>query len=737
VQSAALHPRDYTWLETRIAMCESASPSIAEMELDLEGISCVGCVWLIEKIFRDRPGAVRIEINTQYGQVRMKWRSGIFDVTAFAREIQQFGYIFGPPGERPQQESRRLLGKLGLCGAFALNAMIFTLPRYLGMDPSFSLAPLFELLALLFATLALLTGGSYFIKRGFKGVLQGVLHIDFPIAIGILVAWTGSVLGWIIVDARFLYFDFVAVFIFLMLVGRWIQERALENNRHRLLSHNKTPKDVHVVAEDLQTEETRPLDALRSGERIRVMPGEVVPVLGELESKQAAISLEWINGESAMRSMDQGQWIPSGAQNIGIEPVLLIAHQTWKESLLNRLLAARPAEQRNRHLEQILRIYLVIVLFTATGGGLFWSLGKGDSLTAVQVILSVLVVSCPCALGVAYPLAQEWAVLHLRPHGIFVRSNDLFNRLANIRGIVFDKTGTLTLEAPELADPDVLLSLEGPDLAVLREMVKSSLHPVSRALRDALLSIGTGNTLTPEDLHIREEVGMGLVASSALMSSSWTLGRPGWKSSDGGIPDAHSECDFQKNGRLLAGFNFREALREDALSSIDVLRNRYSIHILSGDRQVKVQKMARKLKLPEESAIGDQTPEEKASFVEALGTQSLYIGDGANDSLAFSKARVRGTPATPHGLLQDKADFYFTGRSLSGLLHMFRIQKLRQDAVRSAFAFAVVYNFGVVALALHGNMHPLLAAILMPLSSLSTLSIVAAIYRRGNKAVLA
>jgi Cu2+-exporting ATPase len=734
VMAAALQPRDYSWLEARIAAIESAHPSLAEVVLDLEGISCVGCVWLIEKIFREHPGAVRIEINTQYGQVRLQWRPGVFNVVDFAREIQQFGYVFGPPGERPQSESRRLVGKIGLSGAFALNAMLFTLPRYLGMEPTFSLAPVFELLSLLFATLALLAGGSYFIKRGIHGILRGVLHIDFPIAIGILVAWAGSILGWIIGDTRFLYFDFVAIFIFLMLVGRWFQERALERNRHQLLSRNKAPREVHVVGDDLQTEENQPLEALEPGQRFRVLPGEVVPVLAELESVKASVSLEWINGESAMRTLEGGHYVPSGAQNIGLEPILLKARQGWRSSLLSKLLASHAEDQRNAFLEKVLKNYLLAVLAIAAGGGLCWSLLLGQPLTALQVMLSILIVSCPCALGVAYPLAQEWAVLQLRRHGIFVRSSLMFGALGKVRQVVLDKTGTLTLEAPQLANPGELETLEAADAAILRELVKSSLHPVSRALREALLKLPDSPAGLPEDLRISEEIGMGLMAESE--NRAWTLGRPGWRGSDL-VPHEDHDCEYRKNGHLLAAFRFAEALREDAVESVGWMRKRFAVSILSGDRSEKVKAMASQLGLPGEAAIGEQSPAEKAAFVESMNSRALYIGDGANDALAFAKAAVRGTPATPHGLLQDKADFYFTGRSLSGLLEIFRITELRRNAVRLAFGFAVAYNVAAVALALAGKMHPLLAAILMPLSSLATISLVALTYRKGEKPVQA
>ena len=327
-------------------------------------------------------------------------------------------------------------------------------------------------------------------------------------------------------------------------------------------------------------------------------------------------------------------------------------------------------------------------------------------------------------------------VKSLRRFGVFVRSPLLFTRLEKISQVVFDKTGTLTMEAPVLEDASSLGRLDEPDRAILREMVQSSLHPVSRALREALLVLPVETPARPPDLRLREEVGMGLVAESSETGKRWTLGRPGW---EGALPgDGAAQCEFRADGALLAGFRFRDALREDAAESIDWIRQRYAITILSGDQTEKVRQMAGLLGLPEEAAIGDQSPQEKASFMESLGNRkALYIGDGANDSLAFSRAEARGTPATPHGLLQDKADFYFTGRSLAGLLQLFSVARTRARAVSVAFGFAIAYNIAVVAVDLAGHMHPLLAAILMPLSSLATISMVALVYRGREKQVQA
>lgn len=735
VPTAALQPRDYSWLEAFTAKIEPTGDGIAEAVFDLEGISCIGCVWLIEKRFKEQAGALRIDINTQYGQVRMRWRSALFKPVVFAREIQEFGYLLGPAGNRTKGESQRLVSHLGLCGAFALNAMLFTLPRYLGMERDFMLAPLLELLALLFASLSLLTGGTVFIKRGFHGLAQGILHIDFPIAIGLLVAWTGSVMGWLIGDERFLYFDFVALFVFLMLLGRWVQERALEVNRNRLLSGNKAPRSVHVIGDDLRESTVCPLVELRRGQRFRVLPGEIVPVLAELESREASVSLEWINGESTMQAHRQGQWIASGAQNIGLEPILLQARQTWQEALLRKLLESGAPSERNLTVERILRVYIGVVLAVAAIGTGTWGLLMQDWLSGLQVAISVLVVSCPCAIGVAYPLAQEWAVLHLRPFGIFARNNTFLGMVHRVRQLVLDKTGTVTLEAPVLKSQRSLRELADTDKAVLREMVKSSLHPVSRALREAFL-IEEVAAAAPADLSVAETVGMGLIASSTQLGTSWSLGRPGWMVPQGS--SAAGDCHFLRGQELLAAFSFEEALRDDAVELVGALRNRFPIYLLSGDRAHKVKVMATRLGLPETAAVGEQVPEAKAAFVAALGKQgTLYIGDGANDALAFSHSMIRGTPATPHGLLQDRADFYLTGKSLRGLLALFGIARLRRRAVLLAFGFAILYNIAVVTVALLGHMHPLLAAILMPLSSLVTIGLVAWVYKHGRRALRA
>src|SRR6478609_1456749 len=208
VDPAVFEARDFAWL-VGLARAAEARPGTPELTLEVQGISCAGCVWLIEKLFHEQAGALAIETDATSGRARLRWAAGRFDAAAFARTLHAFGYLAGPAGaETGEAESRRLLRRTGLCAAFAMNLMLFSLPRYFGMEESFPYARLFDTLALALATLAVLVGGTYFLGRAVRALRHGALHIDLPIALGITGAYAGSVVGWALGRETFMYFDF-------------------------------------------------------------------------------------------------------------------------------------------------------------------------------------------------------------------------------------------------------------------------------------------------------------------------------------------------------------------------------------------------------------------------------------------------------------------------------------------------------------------------------------------------
>ena len=752
---AVFQTRDYDWLETAQRDAEQKtvvrvpssgidsvpSHGVPLLDLDVQGISCVGCVWLIERLFQQQAGARDIVVNAQLGTMRLRWVRGEFAGAEFARKLQGFGYLVGPAaGGRGGGESRALVRRIGVCTAFAMNVMLFAFPVYFGMERTFAYAGLFGILSMTFGTLSLLVGGSYFLGRAVSALRAGSMHIDLPIALGIVGAYAGSLYGWLTGQERFVYFDFVATFILLMLVGRWAQVAAVERNQRRLL--RLQPKPPRLRAEDgtgIAPEE------ITAGRRFFAATGQPVPVAARLEGHPATFSLASINGEATPRVFQPGQRIPAGAMFVGRESVILEAQEAWADSLLARLMqpSARPG-WRQRRLERIVRGYLIGIIAVAVLAGLGWWFATGDALRTWSVVTAVLVVSCPCAIGLAFPLADEMATVALRRRGVFVREADLWPKLAKIRRIVFDKTGTLTLETPVLRHPESLAALPPDARAALFELVADNPHPISQCLLENLLASGPSpefhllsetqaepGVTGAAKSEIRETVGYGVALGP------WSLGRPGWA---GGVPrECHSiddiadegggaghDVELCRDGAVMARFGFLDAIRPNAPAEVASLQKAgFAIGILSGDRQEKVSALAAELGLPAASALGGLSPQDKAArIIEHEADTTLMLGDGANDSLAFDQALCRGTPVIHRGVLEQKSDFYYLGRGIDGIRAMFEINTVRTRTQTRILIFSVAYNLLAVGLAVAGHMNPLVAAIMMPINSILTLLIV-------------
>jgi Cu2+-exporting ATPase len=713
VDPVVFQPRDYGWLEAAQREAEK-SAGVPELTLSLQGISCAGCVWLIERLFQKRPGAREIMVNAQFGQMRLNWIKGEFSLADFARRLQAFNYLVGPADtEAAEPESRGLIRRIGLATAFAMNVMLFTLPVYFGMESTFEYARLFGHLSMAFGTLSLLTGGGYFINRAVQGLRIGLLHIDLPISVGIVGAYLGSVYGWLTHNEAFVYFDFVSGFILLMLLGRWAQVAAVERNRRRLLAQQPRPALLRMVEPNGDTREVAP-EQLPSGATYLVSSGQTVPVESQLLAASATFSLASINGEAEPRLFAAGQRIPAGAIQVGHVAVSLRATQPWADSLLAKLLRpVEPGNYRHRFLERIIQGYLIGIFGVATFAGLGWWFGTGDLQLTWSVVTAVLVVSCPCAIGLAFPLAEEMASVALRRRGVFVRRSDFWARLARVRQIVFDKTGTLTLETPVLSNPESLANLDTPARAALHALVIGNSHPFSQCLLENLLARGAPPPLLGE---VQETVGQGIELGA------WSLGRAGWRDEEPG----DGATVLARDGEVMARFHFRDALRTDAEPELAALTGRgLSLHILSGDQPEKVARLARELHLNADQCHGGCSPQDKAGWFEQNDRQdTLMLGDGANDSLAFDHAFCRGTPVIHRGVLESKADFYYLGRGLGGIRALFEINAVRRRTQIWILVFSVAYNLTAVGLAVSGHINPLVAAILMPVNSLLTLALV-------------
>lgn len=708
---------DHKWLEALDAETNATPGRIA---LDVQGIHCTACVWVLEALFRRRNGGQHIVVNPSLGTLDMGI-SKDFELEAFVDDVEALGYRLGPRRKRPQRESDDLLLRMGLCFALAGNATFYAAAIYLGLRSG----PVYELLDELSygaAVLSVLIGGSVFFKSAWAGLERRVLHLDVPIALGIGLAFAGSTWSRFFGDARASYVDTISVFIALMLFGRWLQQRAIERNRMQLLEDE--------AAEALWTrrfEDGRPrlvrCGDLREDDVLAIATGDLLPIDGEaLEAGH--FSLDWIDGESEARRFEAGATVPAGAFNAESELVRVRATCDFEDSSLPALLRAATPDgdtAPTAFWQRLSLSYVILVLLAAAGGALFHFWRAQDALGALDVATAVLVVTCPCAFGIAAPLAYELALAELRRGGLFVRSRGLLDRLVHVDRVVFDKTGTLTTGTLMLEDETPLIALDADERDALFTLASASSHPKSRVVALALEDLGAQPR---RGVRAREAVGKGVEAE--IDGVIHRLGSPAW------TPDIPDEGDLELlytvGGELRAALRTTEELRPDAEAEMLALREAgYTPYILSGDTQAKVEAMASRLDVPSQHALAERRPEDKASYIRDHDpARTLFVGDGVNDALAVQAAGCSGTPTVDRPFVASRADFFYSSSGLGPVTHVLRTASDLAMTLHRVLAFAVAYNLFAVALAWAGVMRPWVAAVLMPLSSLTTLAYVAA-----------
>jgi len=710
--------RSHAWLEPLVARAEDSGAELCSLELDVQGLHCAACVWLMNELFRRQPGGAAITINPALGKVSLRWRRGRFEVARFLREVEAFGYLFGPSRKRPEAASLDLPIRLGICAAIAMNVMLFSWSFYVGLTPADGeIFSLFTRLSVGLSTVAVLVGGWPFFRSAWQGLRSGVLHLDLPIALGILLVY-----GTSLVQARsgrgdLAYFESLNTFMTLMLVGRWLQQRVLDRNR-RFLLEDDGADGILVRRQQGDRLDTVRAPELRAGDVLVITPGDLVPVDAVLLDAQARFSTDWITGEAEVRTVQQGEQIPAGAFNAAQSAVHVRARTDFQDSPLVSLLRQAPAASERvpahaRFWSQVSRRWVLSVLaISALGLALWWPSGPDK---ALQVAVALLVVTCPCALGISVPLAYELAQARLRRGGFFIRTTDLLDRLPRVRKVLFDKTGTLTLGRLEPVDRAAIQELEPEARDLAFNLAARSNHPVSRCLAAELSRAGA--RFLP-GLQVEERPGHGL----ELMHEGvrWRLGAASWAVSR---EPALQGTVLARDGGLVAAFPMRDSVRPDAQREIAALHKEgVDVWLLSGDAPKRVQEMARRLGIPSQRALGGQRPQDKVAVVAALDSaDTLFLGDGVNDSLAFERALCAGTPAIDRPVMPGKSDFFLLGEGIGSIREALRLSRELQRVVRRVLAVALAYNVLAVAVCLAGWMTPLRATVVMPLSSLSLL----------------
>ena len=712
----------HNWLEPVVAAAEATEGTVCSLEIDVQGIHCSGCVWLMNETFRRTKGSVAVTVNPTLGKVRLVWRKGVLDLGNWICAIERFGYRFGPSRKHGASATSSLTWRLGICVALSMNVMLFSLSFYFGLSRSDEVIfSLFTWLSMLLSGAVAVIGGEIFFRSAWLGLRRRVLAMDLPISLGIALVFGASVAQ--VLSGRggdLTYFDTLNTFVTLMLLGRWLQQKAIERNRTLLLDDDGA-EGVFVRRIDAQGPTVVRAPQLRKGDQVLVAPGELVPVDATLIEGSATVSTDWITGESEARQVEQAQRIAAGSFNAGRTPFKVQAETDFSESQLSTLLRA-PTNTRGplkvALWDRLARWWSASVLALSAGGfGLWWLIDRGRSL---DVATALLVITCPCALGISLPLARELVQLRLRKQGFFTRDPALLDKLVKVTKLVFDKTGTLTLGYLEATNVAELANLPKDVRDLAYTMATQSAHPVSVCLAAALKTAGATWLAS---LQVSETAGAGLQASTE--AGVWRLGKPGFAllgadQEEGSVLGTVLSC----NGTQVARFTTREVLRADAQANVRALGEQgFKVYLMSGDQVGRVKAMAQRLGVSACRAFGALSPEQKAAHVSEIDAgDTLFLGDGVNDTLAFDRASVAGTVAVDRPVLPGKASFFLLGEGLAGLSAALLAAKQLRQVTHRVLAISLSYNVFAVTACLFGAMTPLRAAITMPASSLFLLS---------------
>lgn len=719
-----LRPDSFVWFDRLI---EELPETLRDegpwrLSMDLQGVHCAACVWLLEELYRREEAGLNLRINPTLGTVDLVWDPTRGDLKQYLATVERFGYRLGPPSKSAPRRSRALLFRMAATVALAMNVMMLSLSYYFGLAPQDGL--LYEVFGWLgqgLSTVAVIIGGTVFFRPAWAGLRRRVAHLDLPISLGMVLAWAGSTAAFLTRGPEAAYFDTLTIFVALMLVGRWAREHLLERNRHALLDSTGAE---HLTAKR-QTDaglQAVPAMELERGDELWIAPGDLVPVDGVLLRRPAAVALDWITGESDRVNYTPGQIVPAGAFNAADHGFAVTAAEGFATSKLQQLLRAPAvtAEDEFRPLwwHRVSTVYVAAVLAAAALGLAIWL--PQDAGQALHVAVSVLVITCPCALGLATPLAEELTHHRLRSRGVLLRTQDFLEKALHVRKLLLDKTGTLTFDELALTEAShaALGRLDDRARSVLRSITARSNHPVSRAIAAATADAAA---LSAADVDaLQEHPGDGL--SLELGGAVYRLGRPAFA----GEGPAGSTV-FSRDGQVLAELHTEEHLRPGVQHELQTLADQgYELHLLSGDSVAKVRAMAERLGFSGDRALGALAPEAKAARVRALDERdTMMVGDGLNDAPSFAAALCAATPAVDRPVLPGKADFYFFGDGLQALRWSLTAARHLRRVTRTNLALAVGYNLIALAAALAGLVTPVVAAILMPVSSVGVVGLTA------------
>lgn len=725
-----LRPDDLSPLDLAPAVAAGAEPGTSRLDAVVDGLQCAACVWLIESLLARDAAVVSARVNMTTRRLRLVWRGGPELAGGIVAPLRAVGYRLLPFDAAVLQGAARarqaeLLRAMAVAGFASANVMLLSVSVWSGSDMGQATRDFLHWISALIVLPAVAYAIRPFLRGAWGALRRGRTNMDVPIVLGVTLACAMS-LWETATSGPHAYFDAAASLLFFLLVGRYLD--AVTRGRARALAENLlalTAVAVTVEQPGGGLATLRP-ERVSAGAVARVAAGERIGVDGEVLTGRSDVDTQAITGETAPVAVAPGSRVHAGTLNLSGALRIRVA-AAGEGTLLAEIVRLMDAAEQGRAkavalADKVARLYAPVVHVLALGTFFWWLLAVGaEWQRALLVAISVLIVTCPCALALAVPAVQVIASGRLFRQGILLKSATALERLELVDTVAFDKTGTLTTGAPELAPGD----WRAEDLAAAAALASASHHPLARAL--AAAAPGHGDA-PPE---VRELPGEGLEAGGAR------LGRREFAAAGVDAPEAEGPELWWRPapGAPPVRFGFLQRLRPDAAETVAELgRMGLAVRLISGDRPGPVAEAAAQAGISEWVAAA--RPADKVARLgewRAAGARVLMVGDGLNDAPALAAAEVSLSPASAADLAQTAADAVFQGERLAPVVETLRVARRAGRLVRQNFALALGYNLLTVPLAMAGWVTPLIAAAAMSTSSLVVMANALRLMKRDRR----
>ena len=710
------------------------------LHLMVEGIHCAACVWLIESSLARLDGVLAASVNLTTQRLKLRWDNSKIRLSTIITKLGRLGYQVTPfdpdnAEARLKKQNRNLLYRVAFAGFAMMNVMWIAVALYTGAAED-EYRQFFHWVAFAIATPTLIYAGYPFLKGAWDGLRSRRLGMDVPISIGLLTTYFYSLSVTLLPEMKGeVYFDTLVDLVFLLLIGRYLEAisrtKAVDATQ-RLM--DMQPKVAFRVDPSTQHEEIVPVRLLKAGDWVRIKPGDKIPVDGQVLEGRSHANEAMLTGESREIAKQPGDLVSAGS--INLHGALLVQVQAiLHETALGRIIHLVEEAQNSRApiqctADKILPYFVSATLTLAALSLSFWW-WNADFETALLAATAVLIITCPCAFGLATPMAIAVASGVAARQGIFVKNGAVLEKLSEVDHVVFDKTGTLTRGEMQVVEFGFNRIEPQAFFEAIGSIESLSEHSIARAVCQTAQT--RGSEVHPSRVEdFTPCIGKGV--NARYDGTAWAIGSRGWMAELGVfIAPAAEEAVAQQEAQmrscvwvarereLVGWFSLEDPLRDDAHSLIDQLREQgIGMTLLTGDRLSVAQVVAQRLG-GNMAVIAEVLPHEKDLAIQALKAQGktvLMVGDGVNDAPALLRADIGVALGSGTDVSLDSADIVLTHNRLMDVSAARRLSARTLRTVKQNIGLSLTYNLIMVPLAMAALLTPMWAAITMPLSSL-------------------